>query len=241
MNKLLLLTYVICVLLFQGCSKFTYPSPQPVEISHYMHASTIKSDRNNPFYGFEAMCPSIIRGATHDVVTFNIDKKIGFCFASPVTGSYKSLNYPELVFKFPCVRGSIGGFRGESSALVFQVYVGGKDVVLGFDQTLGMLEVNERSLTVKPQIQYKQFEDMPPGISVDGELRWDVNGSLHSYVEALPFFLHPGYMLEFNFNQKCDPDSHYRLTITGITSNSSAILVHPVDFFPYGEFLSKFD
>ena len=223
---------LVQTMLIQGCATFTYPSPQLV-----VGDQIASIDPKVAAAQFGLSCPSSIRGSRSQIA-FSVQGKVGFCFASPIVGDATHGNLPHIK---PCAHGPIGGVRGESFGLIFQVYVRGKEVVLGVDQSLGTLETKGRSTTAKAQVQSRKYADMPPGTKVDGELRYNVNGSWLSFAEASPHFSRVAYELQYVFDQACDPDADYRLTISGITIDGRALHLPPVDFAPYSEIVPTFD
>jgi len=223
---------LVPITLTQGCATFTYPSPQPVVGDQI---ASIDPKVSGAQFGLS--CPSSIRG-TRSQIAFIVGEKVGFCFASPIVGD---ATHGNLSYIKPCAHGPIGGVRGETFGLIFQVYVRGKEVVLGVDQSLGTLETKGRTTTAKAQVQSRKFADMPPGTKVDGQLRYYVNGSWLSFAEASPHFSRIAYELVYVFDQACDPDADYRLSITGITIDGRAPHLPPVDFVPYSEIVPTFD
>lgn len=227
MRELILLSFFTLVISVQGCALFTYPSPQPVEGNHVVHAY--------PNQHKEVCLSTVSRlwRSTQDSILFGVEGGVGFCFTSPLADNHA------------CVRGLLGRSHGESSPLIFQVYVGvyagGEDVVLGVNQAFGTLDTNGRTVTEKAQVQYRPFLDMPQGVNVDGRLRYNVNGAWLSFADAAPYFSRPGYSLIFRFDQECDPGANYQLAITGLTVNGHALLVPRVDFKPYSEWVFTFD
>jgi len=218
---------LVLIMLIQGCGTFTYPSPQPVSGPQItsLDLSGIS-------------CFNSIRGATRGHIAFSLDGTVDFCFTSPLMGYYKNEN---LTYGIPCTLGAIGGVRGDASRLVFEVYVRGHEVDLGVNQAIGMLETKERSTTAMAIVEPRKFLDMPPGTNIDGKLRYNVNGAWLSFAEASSYFTRTAYMMEFDFDQTCNPDANYRLTITGLTAEDHALIVPPVDFVPFSETVPTFD
>ncbi len=246
---------MVLLMSIQGCATFTYPSPQAVEGSQIVSVYPHNSETLPHFSGFAGLlCPRLLRAVKHDAMALTVGGKVALCFASPTAGYYRldstgnhivtsPLPSPEPA---PCAGRIFGKVYGEKSRLIFQVSVGGKDIALGVDQTLGTLEVNGRSTTVLPQVQTSEFHEMPPSKSVDEKQLFNVNGSWQPYTaEVLDYELthlkYPAYLLKFEFDQDCDPDAHYRLTIKGIKIDGSELHVPPVEFEPYSETSPIFD
>jgi hypothetical protein len=229
------------VLSLQACASSTYPSPQPVAGSGVVVIDPHAPVSPGQFPGVAALCDHTLRGATRQVAAINLEGRIGLCFAVPVTGSYAAANNPRLVFKRPCVGGTLAPWRGESRRLIFQVVVGARDGVLGVDRAVGRLETKADSIVGTTQVRARQLLDMPPGTIVDGKLRYKVDGSWLTFADAAPVFSRPGYELAFEFDHSCDPDARYRLTITGVTIDDRELAVPAVDFVPFSETLTTFD
>ncbi len=125
--------------------------------------------------------------------------------------------------------------------LIFQVFVASRDDDLNPDHAQGGLESKRGSGHSLARVQARQFLDLPPGTSVDGKLRYYVDGSWVPFAEAAPRFTRNGYSLAFGFDQICDPDASYRLAITGITRRGRAVLVPAVDLSPRSDPASTID
>jgi len=233
---------MLSIVLVQGCATVTYPSPQSVEGDHITLHFPHHSDSSGTFLNaIDAMCTGGVRGSTRAQLVFSVEGGVGFCFSAPITGTRRIGTDPELEYSTPCARGPLGGVRGPSHMLIFQVLVVSKDDDLNPDQAQGGLEGKVEAAHALARVQVRSFLDMPPGINVNGKLRYDVDGSWVSFAEAAPHFTRKAYALAFGFDQDCDPDARYRLSVTGITRNGRAVLVPTVDFAPRREAVSPID
>ncbi len=131
--------------------------------------------------------------------------------------------------------------RGDSSRLIFQVYIRGHDVALGVDQVSGTLNSNGGTSTVQPRVETRKFLDTPQGTTVDGVLKYNVNGKWLTLSQASDYFTRSAYLLSFEFDQTCNPDQQYLLNIKGITVDGNSVLVPTLKFEPYSETIQTFD
>jgi hypothetical protein len=98
-----------------------------------------------------------------------------------------------------------------NSPMTFRVFVSGDGVAV--DKPSGTLEVNGQSITEAATVQSTQIMDNTRGLGYQVP-RWD---------------------LTFVFNQQCDPNQRYHLTVSGVTSYGRQIQVTPVGYDPYTE------
>lgn len=204
-------------LLTQGCYflslPVTYPSPHPTGGDNIVYPfARVDKDYLLQAKGlseFERRCtyPEDERYGTRTRAGFTVEA-VGFCFFSPYSGDPAVQHVEENVDLVPWRRCSsrFGLYRREP--ISFEVRVAGKDIA--FDHPAGKLAVAGRSATAQADVQ---GADYPGGPKPKGWYQ----------------------VLTFHFDEPCDPEARYRLTITGVTSQGRAIRVPPVDFDPLTE------
>lgn len=203
---------------YLGSRPVSYRSPEPVGVADAVYpreaiAAGLKD--------FHSICtPRTYIGATptRDSVAFSADGA-DFCFDSPIAG--QTYNRQQL-----CA--SSFSVNLNSHPLTFRVYVSGDGVVL--DQPKAKLEANGKSSTAAAQVRSAPFmvraKQAPPGAK-----------PLKSPGVSILLYEVPRWELAFSFDQSCDPDTSYRLTLSGITANGRRLKVPPVDFTRYREWL----
>jgi len=225
MRKRFLLPGLLGAAALQACAQFTYPSPR-------LEGMTA-SAAFEPADDFKDSCRQhllAVRGSTRSFVAFRVAGPASLCFTSPVDKTAIAQQEDTT-----CVKGVMGLHEGYEP-LVFRVFVGGKD--LSLDEAAATLETKGGAATAKGELKTdvdSYIDDLPAPVDVGGARRYPVNGEMLSYAQASPYFKRPVDLLEFHFDQDCDPSAHYRLTLTGLAQNGRALAVPPVDFDPFTE------
>jgi len=215
----------------QGCKPVTYLSPQDVVGDRVV---SVRPHYPETLPGFSGLvCSGQISDSTRSEIAFSVDGVVGFCMTTPTIGSSASASNPGLAFPIPCERGRTREVARNNGKLIFTMLIGSKVDGLEVDRTTGTLQAEGRSTTAKAQVQSRTFLDMPQGTIVDG--------SWLSFADASRHFSRPAYLVTFSFDQTCNVDAQYRLTIDGVTINGRALQVPPIEFAPYSETVPAID
>ena len=72
-------------------------------------------------------------------------------------------------------------------------------------------------------------------------MRYPADGAWLPLAKASSLYVRPAYLITLAFEQECDPDHKYRLTLSGITQAGAPLAVPSVEFVPFSEGMSTFD
>lgn len=209
-----------------GCASFTYPAPQPVAGEGVSALSTASIS-----------CPAAIRG-THIHTAFSVGEQVDFCFTSPLRGQYQNAG---LTFGLSCAHGLPGSGRGDTGKMIFEVYVRTHSTPIEFEHVAGRLEGAGRAVQVEGRAERREYLDLPAPSLIDGQFRYPVDGAWLTLPQASRFYTRPAYLITLTFEQECDPDQKYRLSLSGISQAGAPLAVPSVEFAPFSEAIPNFD
>jgi hypothetical protein len=201
-------------LALQGCYSIrvpvTYLSPVATEGDRIVYPPP--NNRGYGFSGFQSLCPAIVMPVdaqpTRVAVAFEISG-VQLCFRSP--GHTQK-----------CAAGALD-HAPKGGSLIFQVLVLGRD--LDLSNVRGLLEVNGRTSSALPDVTN----------SLIGASAHDPDAQLGSPDPQGRLYTLPRKELSFRFDQPCDLQAHYALSVEGMRSNGTLLEFAPVRFEPRKE------
>ena len=217
----------IATLLVAACVSNTFPSPQgPATATPEAAAPALLA-------GVRSLCTASGAGADARHLAFVIGDDVALCFEAPLVGYARSRANPGLSFGQACVRPMVGGYRGDSGDLIFNVHLGNRGPAPDLALAVAELEVGGEVLTAKPAVTNRPYLDLPPGHMVDGQMRYDVEGESLDFAHAAPRFTREGLELAFTFHRRCDPNAVYTLKVSGVSIGGTPLEVPAVEFGPH--------